>query len=61
METTIHATEELPTIHDESKGTVWKQHHKHKEFYLVLIHNIGEAFYFHENQLKPINKEQSNV
>lgn len=47
----VKSTDELPTVHDGKKGTLWKQHHKEKEFFLVLVHSVGEAYYFHESQL----------
>lgn len=48
----IHSTEELPTPYDKGKGTVWKRHHKYKEFVLVLVWSVGETSYFHESQLE---------
>jgi hypothetical protein len=47
----IKTTEEIPTVHNGSKGTVWKEHYKHKGMYLVLVWSIQEAFWFHETQL----------
>jgi hypothetical protein len=48
---TIHATDELPTIHDGAKGQVRKRLVRHSEFYEVLVWTIGEYCIFHESQL----------